>query len=322
LEIYFAPILGITNFHYRNSFYNLFGGVDKYFMPFVSTVSAEKINVTLLKDLIPAKNNASILIPQILGNNGADFKRMSKAIIELGYSEVNWNIGCPFPTVAGKSKGAGILPHTDKIREFLDIVMNNQICPLTVKMRLGMNSPDEFIKVLEIINDYPVKELIIHGRTGKQYYTGSIQLEYVKEFFNMSKIPCVYNGDVFEYSDYEKIKELAGNKIMLGRGLISNPFLAMEIKGDKIEQSEKVKLIKRFHDELYISYQNYLYGGKHLLDKMKGIWIYLSSHLCESEELLKKIKRSKTIDNYNIIISQYFGSNPEWEEKGIYYFMG
>ena len=325
MKIYLAPILGMTNYRYRNLFTKYFGGIDKYFAPFVTSVNAEIINPTLLKDLMPERNSVEYLVPQILSNNGDDFKRMAKAIIDLGYKEVNWNIGCPFSIVTRKNKGAGILAHPDKIRQFLDIVMNNPVCPVSIKMRLGMNDIADFRTVIPIINEYPVSELIIHGRTGKQAYKGVIHKNEMAEAFSLSTIPTVYNGDIFEYSDYELLTKHFPDThtFMLGRGALSNPFLPSRMKGIHIDSSKKQTILKQFHDELYTAYENSLYGGKHLMDKMKSIWIYLAVHLKEGDELLKNIKRAKTVDTYNIVLSEYFGKERGWnEENGLYYFIG
>lgn len=315
MQIYLAPILGITYAHYRNSFEKYFGGIDKYFAPFVSTVQSEIINPSLLKDLLPCVNLVTPhLIPQILGNNGADFSRMANAITDLGYKEVNWNIGCPVPTVTRKNKGAGILAYHEKIEHFLETAMKDIKCSLSIKMRLGMKSADDYKKVIPVLNKFPLSEVIIHARTGIQVYKGRVDFENFTEALSLSKHKVVYNGDIFSYDDYTDLKKRFPDVgcIMLGRGALSDPFLPRSIKGNDKFNGNRIEMIRVFHDDLYQYYKKLLSGGRHLCDRMKGLWSYFGVHMDTSKSILKKVQRVKNIEEYDITVAEIFNTDLIW----------
>ena len=178
MNIYLAPLQGLTTVLFRNTFAKRFGGIDEYYSPFVGTAKVEKINPSLLRDLFPERNSPSVrLVPQLLGNDGKDFRRFADRIAEYGYSHFNWNIGCPYPTVTDKTKGSGILPFPDKIDRFLDDALTLSGFEVSVKMRLGMHYADESLKVVDVLNRYPLKEVTVHARTGIQAYEGTVDLE-------------------------------------------------------------------------------------------------------------------------------------------------
>lgn len=318
MRLYLAPLQGMTNAFYRNTFSELFGGIDVYYAPFVATAKIEKINPKLLKDLFPEDNAAHIkLIPQILGNDGKDFRRFAQEIAAFGYTDFNWNIGCPYPTVTDKKKGSGILPYPDMIERFLDDVFIDDTYPLSVKMRLGMEYPDESVKVIEILNRYPLKEIIAHARTGKQAYSGTVDLDSFERALSLSKHPVIYNGDIFTHEDYlnitERFPSIAG--VMLGRGACADPTLPSRIKGRIFSDAERLALLREFHDRLYVHYQDVLSGEKHLCDKMKGVWEYLAMHLDRDGSFLKKLHKCKTAESYNGTVDGFLKSGPAWISK-------
>lgn len=332
-----APILGITTSSYRNIFCKYFGGMAKYYAPFVSAVNTTVENPNLLKDLLPAKNrtlqNAGAeMIPQILSCDGSLMRKLILKMATLGYKEVNWNIGCPFPTVTRKKRGSGILPHAQLIDSVLNEAMKDIPCKLSIKMRLGLNDEYEFRNVLKVISQYPVSELIIHPRTAKQAYSGKPYLERFAEALALYGKTIAYNGDIFDDESFFRVKEMFPDvtHFMLGRGALSDPFLARRLCGlPDYDNDTKIKMIHDFHDEIFCAFDE-SFGSTHkdidnkpagICHKMKGFWEYTAVHLKNSEQFLKKIHRSKTVRQYLDVVEQYFQDDAGWQEKGIYYFL-
>lgn len=315
MNLYLAPIQGMTIACYRNAFARIFGGIDAYYTPFIATADIEKVRHLLLKDLLPERNDAAVkVIPQLLSNNGTDFRLFSSAIVALGYREINWNIGCPFPMVTNKKRGSGILPYPDMIRKFLDIACADSSYTLTVKMRLGFDNSEQGTRVMEVLNEYPLGGVIIHARTGMQMYTGTVDLDSFEALASACKHEATYNGDIFTYDDFLHISTRfpAIKNFMLGRGALSDPFLPSAIKGQMIPSANKISMIRQFHDEIFHYYKNVLSGDKHLCDKMKEFWSYMLVHIDKDGKLMKKIKKCNTSVDYLDAVDQILHSSSVW----------
>jgi tRNA-dihydrouridine synthase B len=311
--LYLAPLHGITNSVFRNTFFKYFTGFDYAMAPFVMSVKSLNVRRKHVKDLLPEKNVGVNLIPQILSNDPSDFIALSLNLKDLGYKEINWNLGCPYKMVANKQRGSGLLPFPERIEKFLEVVIAEVDIPISVKIRLGRNSNNEIFDLIPIFNKFPLKNVIIHPRTGVQMYTGEVDLDKFEESSNLIKHNVIYNGDI---KDFETFKMLENrfefvNEWMIGRWALSNPFLPEIIKKDADDIKNKKKIIRNFHDELYSNYEEVLYGPRHLLDKMKEIWNYLNFSFSNHAMVHKKISLSKTIGEYKKNVDSIF-FNEDW----------
>ncbi len=309
-EIVLAPLRGVTTVDYRNAFSRHFSGVDSALTPFIPTVSGNAIKPKLLKDIIPEHNKLMPVVPQIIGKEPADMILLANTIYELGYREVNWNLGCPWKFVAKKMRGSGLLAHPDKVDEILEKVMSNISGSFSVKVRLGMKLPDELRELIPVLNRYPLKEVIIHPRTAVQMYEGTVNLDMFGEYSDMLVHPVVYNGDIKSAEDYFALSRRfpAIDKWMIGRGLVANPFLAMNIKGGKApEKHEYAKAMHKFHDDIFQQTKERLSGPGHILGRMKELWKYMAQSFAGSEKMLGRILRSKTVAEYEKKIADFFG---------------
>lgn len=293
--LYLAPLKGITDALYRRVFCNHFTGVDGCIAPFINPQnSSSPCSDKLLTDLLPENNNNLPLIPQILNTDAGGFLSIAERLWELGYREINWNLGCPVKMVAGKNRGSGLLPYPDRITDLLDAVIPRLQAGLSIKMRLGYRDCSEARELLPRLNDYPLTEIIIHPRLGVQLYRGSTLPEEFRISSNLTRHRLVYNGDIGNISDYSRLTEQFPevNRWMLGRGLIANPLLAQEIKGNPVSDQLRRKVLGAFHEELFGAMKQRLSGPGHLLGKMKQIWIYFIGSFPGKEKLLKKITRA------------------------------
>lgn len=301
MNLYLAPLQGMTNAFYRNAFARIFGGIDAYYSPFIATADMKKAAPSLFKDILPENNNYEAkTVPQLLSNNGDEIKLFAAAIAEMGYNEINWNIGCPFPMVTKKKRGSGILPYPDMIDKCLDIACADDSYTLTVKMRLGLNDPEEGMRVIKVLNEYPLGGVIIHARTGKQMYTGRVDLDSFEALASACRHEVTYNGDIFTYDDFMRISSRfpSVKSFMLGRGALQDPFLPSIIKGQDFSQSERINMLRQLHDEVFNYYKDRLSGEKHVCDKMKEFWAYMSVHNDKDGKLLKKIKKCNNTSEY------------------------
>ncbi len=305
MRSYFAPLEGITGYLYRNAFQEFFGGeVDRYFTPFIATVHEGTVKNRSLKDIMPENNRGIALIPQILGNNAPDFISLSKQLRELGYKEVNLNLGCPYGTVVSKGKGAGFLAKKEELKEFLSEIYSAGITEISIKTRIGKDSPEEFEELLDLYNQFPVKELIIHPRIQLDFYKNKPNMEVFEQALIKSRNPLCYNGDIFTVEDYRKFHEKypQTDKIMIGRGLLVNPALLRVIQGGKALEKKE---LKEFHDRLYADYGKVM-GDKNTLFKMKELWNYFRYLFPEGDKQLKKVRKAQRSADYEAAVRELF----------------
>lgn len=317
MKFYFAPMEGITTYIYRNAHHKYYGGVEKYYAPFVSPGPNQGLSVKEVKDILPEKNEGVPMIPQIMTNRSEDFIQACHMMRELGYTEVNLNLGCPSGTVVSKRKGSGFLAFPDELDRFLDeifrdpMLVNHEV-EVSIKTRAGKTSHEEWPRLMDIYNQYPMKELIIHPRVQQDFYKNTPSWESFAHAVEISKIPLVFNGDIFRVPEFvafaERFPQI--DTIMLGRGIIRNPELAERIFAvlDAENEADKSmaltpdlfdkKRFRVFHDELIEAYRDYMYGEKPVLYKMKELWFYMMSMFPGNEKLEKKIKKTNRLDEY------------------------
>ncbi|MCK5028183.1 MAG: tRNA-dihydrouridine synthase family protein [Bacteroidales bacterium] len=313
-KILMAPIQGVTDYHFRNTYQKFFEGVDVLYSPFLRLDKDMQLKKSKLKDVLPENNVNINLVPQILTNNSAEFIYLSKQMFDLGYKHLNWNLGCPFAMVINRELGSGLLPHFDKIKGLLEKVIPVIPLKLSIKMRIGLESEDDIFKILPILDNYPISEIIIHPRTGKQMYKGEVNTDVFEKCLSLTKHKVCYNGDINTLEDFQNLKNRFENvsSWMIGRGLVTNPFLAEQIKQTvKNTHENKMSRFKEFHDALAKEYLDRLEGSSHFLNKMRIFWEYFSLSFSNSHKVYKRIKKATSVDKYNIAVEQNC-TNENW----------
>lgn len=305
MKFYLAPLEGLTGYIYRNNQAKYFNPLDKYFTPFIAANQNGKLSSRELNDILPDHNKGLNVIPQILTNKSADFLLTTERLQDYGYEEVNLNLGCPSGTVVSKNKGSGFLAQKEELNHFLEEVFSHTTAKVSIKTRIGKDSPEEFTDLIKIFNQYPLEELIIHPRVQKDYYRNKPNLDVFKEALAMSTNSICYNGDLFTVQQYEQfVKECPSiEKIMLGRGIIANPGLAYEIIH---HQSMDKATFKAYHDQIYKEYQEILSGDKNVLFKLKEMWFYMSHMFEDVDKYAKKIRKSQKLHDYEAAVNQLF----------------
>lgn len=313
--LYMAPMRGFTTALYRNVFVKHFNGVDAAIAPFIPTLSHKPINISHIRDILPENNRTLPVIPQILGNDPKGFITLARIFFEHGYDTVNWNLGCPFPMVAKKKRGSGLLPHPEVIDAFLDQVTAEMPCRLSIKLRLGREKTDEIFQLIPILNRYPVSEIILHPRTGIQMYAGKADQAVFESCLPLLNRPVVYNGDIFDLPSFTRLRARLPSisRWMIGRGLLSNPFLPGILKSGDETIARPVERFKQFHDALFDAYRAEFSGQAHLVNRMKGYWQYFSLSFTNGATLFKRIKKLKSAENYKFETDRFFEREAVWQ---------
>jgi tRNA-dihydrouridine synthase len=306
---YLAPLRGITDYLFRNTFETYFGKFDYLLTPFIPTLKGTIANTSHCRDITPAYNDTKRVIPQIIGNDSKDIAALANHMVDLGYHTVNLNLGCPHPQITRKKRGAGLLPYPDIINSLLESVFSNIKCSFSVKLRLGLESPNELEKIIPILNKFPLSEVIVHPRTGSQMYSGSVDLNFFSLYANLIKAPVTYNGDLWSLWHFERYASQFTdvNRWMLGRGVVADPFILEEFKTRKLVFRD-VERLKCFHDELFEKNIERLCGPSHLLGKMKEFWGYLANSFDNSKKVLKKIQKKTSINEYCKLTKEIFST--------------
>lgn len=310
--LYLAPMQGLTDVTFRNTFTAFFTGIDLAVAPFIATVSCPKIGPSLLSDVLPTKNSALPVIPQILGNSAEDFIRMTECLTDLGYNRVNWNLGCPYPRVVKKSRGSGLLPHPDRIDAFLDQVMSDIKVKLSIKTRVGRFDASEIHKLIPIFNRYPISEIIIHPRTGVQMYTGLPDLAAFEHCLNHLSHPVIYNGDIHCLADFQRLEKRfpSVRGWMAGRGVVADPFLPEIIKSGRENIPDRSERFRAFHDALFGTYCDILDGPAHPVHRMKAFWHHFARSFPNSGKWIKQITKTRHVDSYREVTGRFFTQTP------------
>ncbi|MBQ1410153.1 MAG: tRNA-dihydrouridine synthase family protein [Oscillospiraceae bacterium] len=288
MSLDYAPMEGITSRDFREVHASCFPGIDRYWIPFLSPASAHQLTDRQRRELEPGPLGCSRLVPQILTKDADDFRWAAAALGELGYREVNLNLGCPSGTVVSKGKGAGLLRDPAALERFLDAVFTNAPLPISVKTRIGVNDPAEWDALLPILARYPIRELTIHPRTRREFYKGGVHLEAFRQAVARLPYPLRYNGNLFSLADIQRAEAdfpgLSG--LMIGRGLLADPALITRCKGGV----RKRTALLAFHEELAARYLASMHPDGAVLPKFKELWAYLSL-LLPDERAWKRLRK-------------------------------
>ena len=305
-----APLDGITKTVFRRVWNARFGGADRCFIPFFSPTSEHFMTAKDLRELDRSLNPGLDLVPQVMTKRAEDFLWAAEVVQDLGYREVNLNLGCPSGTVTAKGKGAGFLAKPDELDRFFDAVFSRVTLPVSVKTRLGIQDAEEFGPILDIYNRYPIACLTIHPRVQKQFYKGEVHLDAFRAALEGSKNPVCYNGELKTVEDIRAFESAFPNvnAIMVGRGAIGDPALLRKVRGGKAATREE---LQSFTQELYQSYQDFYQGQTaQAAQRMKEVWFYMI-HLFEGGQRIdRKLRRTRNPREYEMLEGAIFSELP------------
>jgi len=331
-KISFAPMEGITTYLFRNAFAAYYKGVDTFYSPFLSN---EGMSHKEKMDICPENNQNITLIPQVLTNRPEVFLSLANQLKDMGYSEVNLNLGCPSGTVVAKNKGAGCLKDLAALERFLAEIFEKSPVDISVKTRIGLQDLTEWNAILQLYQKFPIKELTIHPRLQKEFYRGTVHRESYALAAKEYSRPLCYNGDIVTPESYLALMEQFPDisHIMIGRRLLQDPTLAEKIHGITCtspadtdsptslpgnnltpmnEQSfgkpssADLQRFRDFHDEILENYVDYMSGDTPVLFKMKELWIYFSAYAPLSDKEKKVLRKCSSVREYKLLMQNHF----------------
>ena len=301
----FAPLDGITKVVFRQVYHRLFGGADRYFIPFFSPTDQHILTKRDQRELDPAANAGLHVVPQVMTRRAPDFLWAAEVVADMGYTEVNLNLGCPSGTVTAKGKGAGMLRDLSKLEVFLDEVFSQAEGPISVKTRLGVTSPEEFEAILELYDRCPICELTVHPRVMRQLYRGEADRAAFANYLPHCQMPVCYNGDITTPAQLKALEaefpNLSG--IMVGRGIIADPALLRQAVGGAPASKEE---LRGYLDELYHGYTEAFGMASCAVSRMKAHWHYLIQRFEGSEAFEKQLRKAREGWEYEVVVNQLF----------------
>ena len=317
MRYYFAPLEGITDDVFRSLHHRYFPGVDRYYTPFLSPTSdGPAITKKDLRQVLPENNSGYELVPQLLTNQPGPFLQAAEKLKELGYHEVNLNLGCPSGTVFSKGKGSGFLAHPDKLRAFLDEMFEKTPITISIKTRLGMDDPEEFGPLLELYRQYPIGELTVHPRVRADLYRRPVRMEYFEKVLVECPFPVALSGGVGVAGDAKRMETTypTMSGMMLGRGLVANPALVQQIQGTG---GPTIDAIQNFHGELFDATAARVGSPRNTMFRMKEVWSYLILLFDGREKYQKLLRKTTSLTEYQAITTRIFRELPLRQDADI-----
>lgn len=298
MEIHFAPLQGYTDFEYRRIHARHCGGVQTYYSPFIRWEKGG-IRDKDIKDILPENNEGLHLIPQIICADTDEFNRLADAIQELGYGEMDLNMGCPATMQTKLMRGSGILPHPTRVSALLKEMERRPEVRFSAKMRLGLEEKEEWRELSDMLDSSCLKHLTVHPRIGKQMYKGEVDMDAFNEVYDSIHLPIIYNGDVTSMEQVSSLSErypgLHG--IMMGRGLLARPTMAKEcLMGKEMPHEERMSILMQMHEDM-LGYCTRKYKvDSQILLHIHAFWEYQESQL--ERKTWKKIMKAGNMKNY------------------------
>ena len=303
-----APLQGFTDFAFRKVFHEVIGGIENYYIPYISVGPGHAIRNSALRDILPENNQAIPVIPQILCGNRQELIFLADRLVDAGYSMLNLNLGCPYPMAVKRGRGTGLLENTPALTEILDTLFSHYSFNVSIKFRAGITDSNVILRQIQLLKKYPFQTYIFHPRTAIQLYKGTADPLLFRQLTGESRQKMVYNGDLLDRPDFIRLTKLLPDQSqwMVGRGLLKNIFLLEELSGHPSSPSYQQEKLLYFHEQLLHTYQQSLTDPGHVLNKMKEFWIYFSSHFSDQHKVLKLVKKIRNQSDYPPIILEIF----------------
>jgi len=314
--LYLAPLQGYTESYFRNAFSRYFDSFDLAIAPFIPAGKGEGIKPSRIRDLLHENNDKMLVVPQIIGKYAPEFIPLANHLYKYGYKTLNINMGCPINSIIRKMRGSGIIAYPEMVEMLLEKLHQEVQNSISIKIRLGYESKDELKTLMPVLNQFPLKELIVHPRLGKQMYEGTPDLEAFEWCQKNTSIPLVYSGDIFTKDDYISLQQRFPNqeKWMIGRGVIYDLFLPLSIKEGIPTKAEKQDLFSKFHESLLEEVIKYRNRPKNQLNKMKEYWGYFSRQFVNYQSIHYRITRSGSLEEYQEL-SDWVLKNEKWLDR-------
>lgn len=298
-KIHFAPLQGYTEDAYRRLHNHQFGGVTDYYTPFIR-LEHGTIRSKDQRDIRPDFNQGVNIVPQIIASGGQEAQTLIATLRDLHYSRIDINMGCPFPLQTRHGRGAGLFDHPERVQEIADVILQHPDLQFSVKMRLGLTSPDQWNPILSILADLPLLHITMHPRIATQQYKGELNMPMFDTFLAECPHPVIYNGDITTLQDLHRLETTYGDRlagVMIGRGLLARPSLAQEYTtGTTLTDRQLITQIRQLHNDYHQHLATIIPGEAQLFNKLRTFWDYLEPTI--GRKPWKKITKAGNLKNY------------------------
>ncbi len=297
-----APMEGVVDALMRDTLSSI-GGIDLCVTEFIritTTLYPEKVFYKRCPELLN-KSLTSASTPvrvQLLGGQPEPIAANAYRVAMLGASAIDLNFGCPAKTVNNSDGGACLLQHPHRVHDIVEAVRQAvpASIPVTAKIRLGFNDRSRYMDNALAAYEGGANELTVHARSKADAYKPPAYWEYISDIKEAIPIRVTANGDIWNLKDYQRCKAVTGcDSFMLGRGLLSCPDLALQIKA--FEQGKAYTAMT--WEALCPLLMNFFaqtakrYPAKYMGNRLKQWLFYLSRQYPEAQTLFEKIKRSR-----------------------------
>lgn len=298
IELHIAPMQGYTQAPWRHFRREVYGGVWPEYTPFMRIERGE-VRTRDLRDFSSPLNEGSKLTPQVIFRDIAELSELVDALTDLGATSIDLNCGCPYPPQVHRGRGAGVLLNPELMSEVAAYVRDRSDLEFSLKMRLGVDSPDDWREIYPIVNRMPLRHVAVHPRIARQQYRGDLYLDQFRDLLEYSENPVIFNGDILTPGDIREVTQQFPSVIgvMTGRGICGRPSLFTEFVQERDwSRDEQIAKIKEFHHLLLEYYRENLSGDGQILQHIKPFWEYTGELI--GRKALKAIAKSTRLNVY------------------------
>lgn len=291
-----APLRGVTVRTFRAVFATVLraDGFASCVSPFIPALSP-KVNSSALHDVSPAEEPLPC-VPQAIGKDPAALRALLEAFRKQGHDRADLNAGCPYPMITRKGRGAGLLRSPDVLARMLEAGVET-MGPgnFSLKVRLGVESPDDLMSLMPLLNRFPLANVTIHARTARQMYSGKPDLARFAQLAEASANPVVYNGD---FDPMETDSPVAAAIAKCGNGKLAAVMVGRAFVRNLALREDACEMLAAYLDATTAE----LCGRSSVLGRMKELLAYWREASPEWRRRWEKIKLCRTPDELRIAI--------------------
>lgn len=296
--MHIAPVQGHTDAAWRHFHHEIYGGENIYYTPFIRLEKGD-FRKHDLKDYLSPLNEGIKVIPQVIFKNMDELQPLISGLVERRAKRIDLNTGCPFPLQTARGRGAAFVGNVDEYSKLPEMLSRYPDVEFSLKMRLGFENPDEWRKIMPILNSLPLSHVAVHPRVARQQYGGELHFDEFTDFLSQSRIPVIFNGEIKTPGDIAHIKEVYPgiSDIMTGRGILGRPSLLREAtEGEEWTGKKRLDVMMDFHNHLFDHYSAGLCGDHQVLSKIKPFWEYAESEI--GRKAWKAISKASNMAKY------------------------
>jgi tRNA-dihydrouridine synthase B len=310
-SLFFAPMEGVTDIHYRNVITDHFPewdyvATDFLRIPSVGMYPQKHIIKHFGKSAYENAHRKNKTIYQILTSDNALTTEHVTMIKDLGFEWLDINLGCPSKTVCKNKGGSFLLSELPTLRRIIREIRTNFPHTFTAKIRVGYRDDSNFEQILHLLEEEGVDAITIHARTRDELYKGVANWDYVKKAVSITTVPIIGNGDIWSVEDIHRYFDYTkAHSVMIARGAMKTPWLAQNFHQD-VRQEDPLTFIAKmqhYYQSLYQQMEN-----NHKLEelgkirRLKAVSRYIFDDLPNGAVVKKKFLLSKTRDEiFNVI---------------------